>query len=232
MEQLMRWETHAHTAEGSACSSAAAVDMVRGCKAAGYDGIFITDHFYQGNTAVPRDLPWNEWVERFCAGYRNGKEEGDRIGLQVCFGWEYSWSGNDFLTYGLSPEWLLAHPEVTTLAPYEYLKLVKEAGGCTVHAHPFRQAWYVQAIRLVPDVIDAVEIYNGNNGEDIYNTRAEWYADSFGLKKVAGSDTHWADMFQGGILTRELILTAADYKKVIAEGGICGIVRKGENILF
>lgn len=229
---MKRWETHAHTAEGSACSSAAAADMVRGCKEAGYDGIFITDHFYHGNTAVPRELPWNEWVERFCLGYHHAKEEGDKIGLQVCFGWEYSWSGNDFLTYGLSPEWLLAHPETVTLSPYEYLKLVKDAGACIVHAHPFRQEWYVQAIRLVPGLIDAVEVYNANNAQEIYNERALWYAESFGLPRVSGSDTHWSNMFRGGILTEQPIHTAADYKEVIQSGGICGIVRGGENQLF
>lgn len=229
---MMRWETHAHTAEGSACSSAAAADMVRGCKKAGYDGIFITDHFYHGNTAVPRELPWTQWVERFCLGYYHAKEEGDKIGLQVCFGWEYSWSGNDFLTYGLTPEWLLAHPETVTLSPYEYLKLVKDAGACIIHAHPFRQEWYVQAIRLVPDMVHGVEVYNGNNAQEVYNDRALWYADSFGLPRVAGSDTHWSNMFQGGILTDMPIDTAADYKQVIEAGGIRGIVRRGEDCLF
>lgn len=232
MKDLMRWETHAHTAEGSDCSSAPAAEMAKNCKDAGYDGIFITDHFYHGNTAVPRELPWSEWVERFSLGYHHAKEVGDTIGLQVCFGWEYSWNGNDFLTYGLSPEWLLAHPETTTLPPYEYLKLVREAGGCIVHAHPFRQEWYVQCIRLVPDLVDAVEVYNGGNREESYNQRAEWYAESFGLPKVSGSDTHWSEVFTGGILTRMPMVTAADYKKVIEAGGICGIVRCGEDCLF
>lgn len=222
---MMRWETHAHTAEGSACGTASAAAMARGCKAAGYDGLFITDHFYHGNTAVPRELPWEEWTDRFCLGYYHAKEEGDRIGLQVCFGWEYSWNGNDFLTYGLSPAWLKAHPETATLPPYEYLKLVKDAGACIVHAHPFRQAWYVSAIRLVPDLVDAVEVYNGNNSEPIYNERAMWYAESFGLPMVSGSDTHWDHMFLGGIATEQTITDAAEYRSLIHSGGICGLIR-------
>ena len=93
---MMRWETHCHTKEGSACGRAAAAEMASACKAAGYDGLFVTDHFYNGNTAVDRTLPWEEWVRQFCLGYEHAKETGERIGLRVCFGWEYSWEGNDF----------------------------------------------------------------------------------------------------------------------------------------
>ena len=127
---MMRWETHVHTKEGSACATASAADMARGCKQAGYDGMFVTDHFYHGNTSVDRSLPWAEWVRQFCLGFYNAKETGDKIGLRVCFGWEYSWDGNDFLTYGLPPEWLLAHPETISAEPLEYLKLIRLAGPC------------------------------------------------------------------------------------------------------
>ena len=40
--------------------------MARAHLEAGYTGIFVTDHFFNGNTAVPADLPWRERVERFC----------------------------------------------------------------------------------------------------------------------------------------------------------------------
>ncbi len=229
---MMRWETHAHTAEGSACATASAAEMVRGCKKAGYDGIFITDHFYHGNTCVDRSLPWEEWVRQFSLGYYHGREEGDRIGLRVCFGWEYSWTGNDFLTYGLSPEWLAAHPEVISVTAPEYLRLIREAGGCIVHAHPFRQEWYVEAIRLVPDLVDAVEVYNGGNHQQVYNDRALWYAQSFSLPQTAGSDTHWQDVFTGGILTERDIRSTEDYPGVIRSGGIAGLIVGGEDRPF
>ena len=59
-----RYETHLHTCEGSACASASGAEMARAHKEMGYTGIFVTDHFFNGNTAVPRDLPWRERVER------------------------------------------------------------------------------------------------------------------------------------------------------------------------
>ena len=53
-----RYETHLHTCQGSACASATGAEMARAHLAAGYTGIFITDHFFNGNTAVPRELPF------------------------------------------------------------------------------------------------------------------------------------------------------------------------------
>lgn len=224
---ILRWETHTHTAEGSACGKASAADMARACRAAGYDGMIVTDHFFCGNTAVDRSLPWEEWVRQFAMGYRNAMAEGEKIGLRVAFGWEYSWEGNDFLTYGLSPEWLSAHPETTTLPPKEYLALIRDSGGCIVHAHPFRQEWYVEAIRLLPELVDAVEVWNAGNRLEAFNERALWYAQSFGLLETAGSDAHWESAFRGGILTERDLHSTEDYAACVREGGICGLIVDG-----
>lgn len=229
---MMRWETHLHTAESSACGKSSASEMALACKAAGYDGMFVTDHFYHGNTCVDRSLPWEEWARQFCLGYHNAKETGDRIGLRVCFGWEYSWNGNDFLTYGLSPEWLAAHPEVVLVTPIEYLKLIHEAGGCIVQAHPFRQAHYIEAIRLLPEYSDAAEVYNGGNADPAFNERADWYADSYGLLKTSGSDTHNKECFNGGILTDFELNDTAQYLSLIRSGGIKGLILDGADYLF
>ena len=75
---MFKYETHMHTKEGSACSSAPAADMARAHKEAGYDGIFVTDHFFNANTAVPRDLPWEERIDRYFLGYEHAKESATR----------------------------------------------------------------------------------------------------------------------------------------------------------
>ena len=110
MDKLYTVETHLHTSQGSACAHSTGAEMARAHKAAGYDTIIITDHFFGGNTAVPRDLPWAQRIELFCAGYEQAKQEGDKIGLTVLFGWEWAWHGTEFLTYGLDKAYLLAHP--------------------------------------------------------------------------------------------------------------------------
>ena len=99
--KLYRYDTHVHTAEVSKCAKSSGREVAEAYHARGYDGIIITDHFFNGNTTVPRDLPWRERVELFTAGYRAAKEYGDKVGMQVFFAWEDSSEGNDFLTYGL-----------------------------------------------------------------------------------------------------------------------------------
>lgn len=226
---MMRWETHMHTAEGSACGKASAAEMAAACKAAGYDGMIVTDHFWHGNTAVNRDLPWEEWARQFCLGYEHAKAAGEQIGLRVCFGWEYTWEGNDFLTYGFSPEWLIAHPETVTLAPLDYFRMIRGEGGCIVHAHPFRIAHYVPYLKLLPDKVDAVETYNRGNYEEIDNERAVWYAESYGLLQTSGSDAHAPGAFGGGILTEADIRSSKDYADAVLQGKIAGLIRPDKN---
>ena len=77
------YETHLHTSQGSACGKAEGAQMARACKAAGYTGIFVTDHNWGGNTAVDRSLPWEEWTAEFAKGYREARAEGDRLGTRA-----------------------------------------------------------------------------------------------------------------------------------------------------
>ena len=156
----------------------------------GYSGFVVTDHFYTGNTAVPRDLPWEEWVNRFCEGYRSAKKRGDELGLDVFFGWEFGLGGGtEFLTLGLDEDWLLAHPDVIRMDPAAYSTKVHEAGGYLIHAHPFLEASYVPCIRLFPRLVDAVEVLNAPKG-DFINARAAEYALAYDLTQTAGSDSH------------------------------------------
>ena len=66
-----KYETHMHTSEGSACGKSTAAEMVRSYKEQGYTGIFVTDHFFNGNCAVDRSLNWEEKIDLFCRGYEN-----------------------------------------------------------------------------------------------------------------------------------------------------------------
>ena len=54
------YETHMHTCLASACGVSTGKEHVRFYKERGYTGIIITDHFFGGNTCVPRNLPWGE----------------------------------------------------------------------------------------------------------------------------------------------------------------------------
>ena len=78
-----RYETHLHTCEASACGIAHGRDYIPFYRDLGYHGLFVTDHFFGGNTAVNQSLPWRDQVDRFCEGYEQAKAEGDKRGVQV-----------------------------------------------------------------------------------------------------------------------------------------------------
>lgn len=187
---MYRYDLHVHTKEGSACGRNTGAEMAEMYAREGYSGFVVTDHFYTGNTAVPRDLPWEEWVERFCEGYRSAKKRGDELGLDVFFGWEFGLGGGtEFLTLGLGKDWLLANPDICRMDPVTYSAKVHEAGGYLIHAHPYLEASYVPCIRLFPRLVDAVEVLNAPKG-DFINARAAEYALAYDLTQTAGSDSH------------------------------------------
>ena len=94
---MYRYETHLHTCQGSACGSSTGAEHTRFYKERGYQGIFVTDHFFRGNTAVRRDLPWKERIDWFCSGFEDAWNEGQKIGLDVFFGWEENFEGDEYL---------------------------------------------------------------------------------------------------------------------------------------
>ncbi len=220
------YETHCHTSEASGCASASAAEQVKHYKELGFSGVMITDHFFNGNTSIDRSKSWEEMVDDYCLGYENGKKAGDELGMTVMFGIEYTYRGTDFLIYGLDKDWVKAHPEIMELYVPELSKLVRSEGGIFVHAHPFRQVDYIDTIRLFPDDVDAVEVYNAGNRQDVMNERAEWYADSWGLVKTSGSDCHHLsqDTF-GGIVTDEPLNDIQDYIRLIKTNSLSGILR-------
>jgi histidinol phosphatase-like PHP family hydrolase len=186
---LFKYEMHCHTAECSKCAKINAEDLVRFYYDMGFSGICITDHFLNGNTTVPKDAPWNSRVSMFMEGYNRAKTTGDKLGIDVFPAWEYSYRGTDFLTYGLDEEWLHRNPDCLDWKVSEYCDRVHADGGIIVQAHPFREAYYIEMIRLMPRHVDAVETINANR-TDFENEMADKYADAYNILKTAGSDNH------------------------------------------
>ncbi len=189
MADLYLYETHMHTSQASRCGVATGAAHARFYAAHGYRGVIVTDHFLGGNTAVDRGAPWPELVRQFCAGYEETKAEGQKLGLDVFFGWEQTFQGDDYLVYGLGPDWLLQHPEVRHWTRADQLRETHRFGGCVVQAHPFRQRDYLSRILLGLRFADAVEIANGGN-EQLDDACARRYAAENGCVVTAGSDNH------------------------------------------
>ena len=183
------YETHLHTCQSSACGRSTGAQHVRYYKDIGFQGIIVTDHFFGGNTCVPRNLPWRERVNMFCAGYEDALCEGQKCGLDVFFGWEQGYGDDEYLVYGLDKAWLLDHPEVEHWTRREQLDGVHRYGGCVVQAHPFRTRDYIRHVRLGHRYCDGAEIANAANGA-LNDAYALPYARHFHLAMTAGSDNH------------------------------------------
>ena len=202
------YETHLHTSQSSACGQVDGAQMARLYKNAGYTGVVITDHFLGGNTAVDPNLPWEQWVDGFCKGYEAAKQEGDKIGLQVFFGWESGFAGTEFLIFGLDKQWLLEHPQIRGCSVQEQYALVHGSGGIVIHAHPFRVRPYIKEVRLFTQYIDAVEGINATHSSinstsvdlPIFNDQAMEYAKANDLPVTSGSDQHKQTMIGGGMV--------------------------------
>lgn len=231
------YETHVHTSEGSACAHATGAQMARVYAEGGYTGIIVSDHFYYGNTAVDRSLPWRDWVEQYCLGYEHAREEGRKIGLQVFFAWESTYQGTDFLVYGLDKEWLLDHPEIRDASIPEQYDLVHKSGGIIVHAHPYRQAYYIERVRLFPEYVDGVEVINVSNsdtkvhclGHPEYNEMAADYAREHGLPVTSGSDQHLTTMLYGGMVFARRLTDIHDFARAVIEGEGTALLNGGDS---
>lgn len=218
---MYRYETHMHTMEASACANSSAADMADKYKAEGYDGIFITDHFFNGNSAVPRDLPWKERIELYCAGFENAKKRGKEIGLDVFFGIEYGNGGSDFLIYGLDKQWLLDHDYILDMGLTQFLELARSEGAFAVQAHPFRDYPYIRSTTHCPHFVDAIEIINASHPLDTpFNDRAAEFARWYDLPVTAGSDAHnttdrW---YGGGVVSETPFKSFKDYAEAVRSG--------------
>lgn len=213
-----RYETHTHTSEVSKCSNISAKELVRFYKNLGYEGVCITDHFLNGNITVPKSLPWQERIKLFCRGFETAKNEGYKIGLDVFFGWEFDHHGTDFIIFGLDEKWLINHPDQLELSLNDYFDLVHQDGGFIIHAHPFREADYIDMLRLIPGKTDAVEIKNACR-LDFENRLAEEYAENYELLVTAGSDNHEGELPKlCGIRTKRRLTSIQDMVNAIKSG--------------
>lgn len=220
------YETHLHTSQSSACAKCTGADMAKACKEAGYTGIIVTDHNWGGNTAVNKMMPWKDWVNNFVKGYEETKKTGDKIGLDVFFGYEAGYQGTEFLIYGVDKAFMLSHPELKTASVEEQFKLVHEAGGMVIHAHPFREESYIPEIRLYPEYVDGVEGINATHSnsrstahnDGPFDQRAIAYAREHDLPMTAGSDIHTTALFGGGVAFRRKLKSIQDYIQAIRNG--------------
>ena len=217
---MYKYELHAHTAECDLAARVGARDMVRLYKEAGYDGIVITDHYFQtffdwfGEEL--KDATHEQVVTRWLRGYREAKAEGERIGFTVLPGAEARMRDNinDYLIYGLHEEFFFGAPRLNDLESVDDLLKVLPETACVVHAHPFRDNMTVKT----PRGLFGIEVYNSGTNA-FRNDLARQFAEFYGLAMTSGSDIHGLDRLgKGGIMTERKIATPEDLVAVLKSG--------------
>lgn len=188
---MYRYDTHVHTAPVSKCARASVRETVEFYRAMNFSGIIITNHFLDSNINIDRDTPHKKKLDFYYRDADEAEALGREIGLQVFCGEELSYAGTDFLIYGLDRSFYYEHPELMEMDKRTELELLKAAGAFISQAHPYREAYYIDHIRLYPRSVHAAETVNASRSE-LENRMADVYADAYGLFKTAGSDNHTA----------------------------------------
>ena len=218
---MYKYETHLHTSPVSECALASVEEQLTFYKELGYDGVFITNHFLDGNINIGSDRSYEERLNFYCSDYEKGVEIGKKIGIKVFFGVELSYKGTDFLVYGLDKQWFLSHPEIMEMTKRNELQFMMESGALVIQAHPYREAFYIDHIRLFPRSVHGIEIVNANR-PDKENEIAKLYADHYNLLHFAGSDNHIGEKQPklAGVGCKEPINNEAEFVDRVLQGQI------------
>ena len=221
---MYQYETHLHTSPVSRCAKATVRDSLQFYKDMGYDGVFITNHFLDGNINIDSAKPYEEKIEFYFSDYEEGVKIGKEIGIKVFCGVEVSYFGTDFLVYGLDKAWFLKHPQIEIMPQSEELSFYMENGALVIQAHPFREAAYIDHIRLFPRNVHGVEVLNACRTE-IENKMAKIYAESYGLLAFAGTDNHVGEK-------RRKLAGLRFAGPILNEQDFVGRVKNGEHSIF
>lgn len=227
------YETHCHTNLISACSSLSPEQMVELYAKNGYTGVFVTDHFLNGNCmpVIKAEKDFKKQIEMFFKGYEAVKEVA-KDKLDVFCGFEVSYKGTDVLVYGWNEETTKKYPEIMDMTMREFIEFANSHGATTVQAHPFREAEYIDHIRLFPGT-QGVEIYNSSR-DDLSNGLAYEYYKAYnavyGKLKTGGSDSHSIAIKNlSGMAFDTKIQSEADFIKKLKTGE--GEIFRKRNIL-
>ncbi len=215
---MFRYEMHLHTSPVSLCAIKSVRETLTFYKKLNYDGVFITNHFLDGNINVDHSLPYEEKVRYYFSDFEDGVKIGKELGLRVFCGVELSYFGTDFLVFGLEKDWWLSHSEIMGMKKSEQLPFMIEHGAFIAQAHPFRTARWIDHVRLY-SCVQAIEIFNGGIS-DIENEMADLYATKYGKYKLAGTDNHVGELAKHlfGIETETPISDVPDFISKVKNG--------------
>ena len=179
-------DLHAHSSGISKCCRIPIEQVIEEAKKVGIDGIVLTNH-YQKNYVADGD--YTAFAARYIAEYEYAAELVKNTDFRIFFGIEVTMEKNPgvhMLIYGVKTDFLLAHPMLFDDSQEELYRLVHEAGGILVQAHPMRR----QNRLLDTKYLDGIEIschplYEGTHIDELTPI-----AEAADILLTAGGDFH------------------------------------------
>jgi len=221
-------ELHAHSAESSRCGSIRAEEVVEKYQKAGYSALVLTDHYYARFFDKISHLNWEKQLQKYLKGYNSASKAAQDLNFRVFLGIEIKFNDdpNEYLVYGLNEDFLLKHPNLHQLSLKEFKILISKQKEKILifQAHPFRPGMAPAAIEL----LDGLEVYNGNRRHDSQNDRAFSYAAEHKFKMLSGSDFHeYEDLARGGIAADKLPSKISELCLLLKSGSY-KLIKNGE----
>ncbi|MBQ3589674.1 MAG: hypothetical protein II980_04395 [Clostridia bacterium] len=113
---MFKTELHCHSLEISECARVNSSDIVNKYVAGGYTTLVLSNHFSSGTMRYNKAENWVDFVEKFVGAYEKLKKEAQgKINILLGAELRFNENINDYLLYGITKEFLLAHPEILSL---------------------------------------------------------------------------------------------------------------------
>ena len=163
-------------------------------------------------------------IDRFLEGYNIALKVRKKLGLKIILGMEIRFleNANDYLVYGIDEKFLRDNKELYKLSLREFRKLTKKDNILIFQAHPFRPFM----IPAPAELLDGVEVYNGNPRHNSNNDIAYEYALKNQLRMLSGSDFHRRDgVAAGGIIVSENISDSHEFADMIKNNKIIELIQ-------
>lgn len=189
---VYKYQLHCHTTPCSGCGRINPFDLVHYLYKGGYSGAVLTNHFYNGNTGIDRELSWKRFVSFYEKDYLECKKYSENLGIDILFGIEeHIGSGQEILCYGLTPEMLYNHPELRERSLELWYNTLSPLGVIIIQAHPFRYRGESNKTGLLPfEFIDGIELFNFGNSEEENNAAYKVFSENPDFIVTSGADAH------------------------------------------
>lgn len=172
----MKFDIHVHTTLSS-CSQLRLEDILSEARKKGLDGVCLTDH-----QTMDVRMEVNDGIQQ--------------DGLCIITGMEYATPDGDFLVFGSFD----ALPD--GLSAEELLRLVDEADGVAVAAHPFREGRCTNREIIARQHCRIMEGRNGRDNGTGHRRALKWQ-EKYAVRLVGGSDAHTLEELGGTVTVFE-----------------------------